>query len=370
MPQKIRVMLVDDSAVVRGLMNRALSADPGIEIVASAVDGQMALDVLKRLPADVIILDIEMPVMDGLTALPKLLQQSPSTRVIMSSTLTLRNAEVSLKALSLGASDYLAKPSSKEPGEVDEFYRQMIAKIYALAPKERSIVATANRAPVPVPVAAQTSPVQGMPPVVAPPAVPVRQSLTPMPADALAIASSTGGPQALLTVFKELKGVGLRIPIFITQHMPANFTTILAQHITQASGFDCHEAKDGEEVKPGVVYVAPGDFHMTVEKAGIGAVLRLDKNPPENFCRPSADPMLRSLAKIYGSKLLVAVFTGLGADGARGAAEAVRAGATVIAQDEATSVVYGMPKAVAEAKLTSAILPLPQIAPYLARAII
>lgn len=352
-------MLVDDSAVVRGMMQRALSGREDIEVVATAVDGQMALDVLKRIPADVMLLDVEMPGMDGLTALPRLLQLAPTLKVIMSSTLTLRNAEVSLKALALGAADYLAKPSSN-PGEAEQFFQEMITKIRALArsgsaaPDATPLAAKAAPAPLPTPLAA--------------PAVPVRQSVTPSPAGALAIASSTGGPQALIEVFKQLKDTAIRIPIFITQHMPANFTTILAQHITSAAGRDCHEAVDGEVVKPGVIYLAPGDFHMTAQRSGSETVLKLDKNPPENFCRPSADPMLRSLAKIYGPKLLVTVLTGLGADGARGAAEAVAAGGIVIAQDEATSVVYGMPKAVADAKLTSAIFPLNQIAPYLARA--
>ena len=363
MTGKIRVMLVDDSAVVRGLMQRALGNDPEIEVVATAMDGQMALDMLARRPADIMILDVEMPGMDGITALPLLVKAAPQLKIIMSSTLTMRNAEISLKALSLGAADYLAKPTAKDPGEVEEFYRQMISKIHALAPAEFR-----NNPPTPAPVASVSATRSVISPVPAP-AVAVRQSTVPQPAAALAIASSTGGPQALLEVFRQFKGVALRAPIFITQHMPANFTTILAQHISNASGHDCHEAKDGEDVKAGTIYLAPGDYHMTAAREGSGVKLHLDKNPQENFCRPSADPMLRSLAKIYAGKLLVAVLTGLGADGARGASEAVTAGGTVIAQDESTSVVYGMPKAVAEAKLTSAVLPLNQIGPYLVKAV-
>lgn len=363
MATKTRVILVDDSAVVRGLVQRALAAEPSIEIVGSAVDGQMALDVLKRTPADIIILDIEMPVMDGLTALPEILKLSPKTRVIMASTLTLRNAEISIKAMELGASDYVAKPSAKDGGEVDEFYRQLIQKIKALSPVPSTAGAEARTAAAP---AAPRPMLQGLPPA---PAIPVRQSIVPSPASALAIASSTGGPQALIQLFKELRGKMPRIPVFITQHMPPNFTTILADHISKASGFDCHEAKDGEDVRPGIVYLAPGDFHMTVERSGTQVKLRLDKNPQENFCRPSADPMLRSLARVYGKQLLVTVLTGLGSDGSKGSAEVVAAGGTVVAQDEATCVVYGMPRAVVEAKLTSAVFPLPQIAPYLAKAI-
>jgi two-component system chemotaxis response regulator CheB len=187
---------------------------------------------------------------------------------------------------------------------------------------------------------------------------------------ALAIASSTGGPQALLHIFRDFKGIKIRTPIFITQHMPANFTTILADHISKSCGIDCHEAIDDEEVKPATVYLAPGDFHMTAVKAPNGTIrLKLDQSEQVNFCRPSADPMLKSLAKIYGNKLLVAVLTGLGADGARGASEVVAAGGGVIAQDEASCVVYGMPKAVVDAKLTSAVFPLNAIAPFLIRAV-
>lgn len=355
MAQKIRVMLVDDSAIVRGLMQRALSADPAMEIVATAVDGQMALDFLKRTQVDIIILDIEMPVMDGLTALPQLMKLAPNTRIIMASTLTMRNAEISLKALQLGAADYLAKPSATGGTEVQEFYRQLIAKVKALAPAAiRTALTNALNEP-PLPVAGAAGNVRPVP--------------NPMPAGALAIASSTGGPQALMTVFEQMKGRKLRVPVFITQHMPPTFTTILATHISKASGHDCHEAKDGETVVPGVIYVAPGDYHMTVERVGAEVKLKLDQNPQENFCRPAADPMLRSLAKVYGAKLLVSVLTGIGADGTRGAADAVAAGGIVVTQDEASCIVYGMPRAIAEAKLASAILPLNQMGSYLAKAV-
>jgi two-component system chemotaxis response regulator CheB len=383
MVSKIRVMLVDDSAVVRGLFDRALRADGAIEVVISASNGQMAISMLRNTPVDVIVLDIDMPIMDGITALPELLVVAPKTRVIMASTLTKRNAEISVRAMELGASDYIAKPSTKDAGEVNEFYANLIAKIKALAPHVKTGAAAGK------PAASRTQPANGVvarapmskdapaahvPPTrlfepIPEPATPVRQLTRPNPTHALAIACSTGGPQALLSIFREFKGISLRAPIFITQHMPANFTAILADHITKASGFDCHEALDEEEVIPGKVYLAPGDYHMTIKKSGNQGRIALNQNPPENFCRPSADPMLRSLTKIYGDKLLVAVLTGLGADGARGASEVVEAGGTVIAQDEATCVVYGMPKAVVDAKLTSAIFPLHAIAPFMIRAI-
>lgn len=363
MTQKIRVMLVDDSAVIRGLYARALSNDATIEISSTASNGSMAIDMLKRNPADVMVLDIEMPEMDGLQALPKILEVAPQTRIIMASTLTLRNAESSLRAMDLGASDYIAKPSSRDGAEVEEFYRTLLTKIKALAPRHY-----APAAPKPAPTVFRESDHKVLSSVAAP-AIPVKQSVMPQPAGALAIASSTGGPQALLHIFRQFKGQRPRTPIFITQHMPSNFTAILADHIHKACDIECTEGIEGEVVKPNKIYIAPGDFHMTVRKDGGQIRIHLDQNPPENFCRPSADPMLRSLAQIYGSRMLVAVLTGLGADGARGAAEIVATGGCVIAQDEATSVVYGMPKAVADAKLTSAIFPLENIAPYLIKAV-
>lgn len=341
----IRVMLVDDSAVVRGLMQRALKNEPSITIVATAVDGQMAVDTLKRHPVDVIVLDIEMPGMDGIQALPELLKIAPGVKIIMASTLTQRNAEISMRALELGATDYLAKPTAIAQADAQDFFRQLIARIKALGTSSPAKPATRK---------ANT---------VASPKLPATK------AEALAIASSTGGPQALLKVFTALKGKIKDVPIFITQHMPPNFTTILADHISKATGADCHEAKDGEEVRAGVVYLAPGDFHMTVERQGTVIKLKLDQNSPENFCRPAADPMLRSLAAIYRNRLTVAVLTGMGSDGAKGAAEVVSAGGTVVAQNEASCVVYGMPKAVADAGLASALLPIDDIAPYLVKAV-
>ncbi|OYW14376.1 MAG: hypothetical protein B7X02_00175 [Rhodospirillales bacterium 12-54-5] len=357
-------MLVDDSAVVRGMLQSALKGEASILVAATAVDGQMALDILKRTPVDIIILDIEMPVMDGLTALPLLLALAPKVKIIMASTLTLRNAEISIRALELGATDYLAKPSASEAASVADFYRQLIEKIKALGGSaSASRPSTAAAAPK---TTATSAPVAGV----------MRGVITDLPealrmiprAEAIALASSTGGPQALLAVFTALKGKIANTPIFVTQHMPPNFTTILATHISNAVGVDCHEAKSGEIVKPGGIYLAPGDFHMTVERQAGVPTLRLDQNPQENFCRPAADPMLRSLASVYGSKLFVAVLTGMGSDGAKGAEAVAAAGGYVIAQDEASCIVYGMPKAVADAKLAKAILPLNQIAPCVARA--
>ena len=361
----IRVMLVDDSTVVRGLMQRAFKSDPEIEVVASAVNGQIAIDLLKRNDIDVIILDIEMPVMDGMTALPKLLEISPKTHIIVASIYSLHNAEISMQALALGASDYVPKPSSQEADLVGSFYAELIGKIKLLAHSKAKAEVKPSKPKEPV-VVAETHAANRSAPAKS---VEAKPHAAPPPATALAIASSTGGPQALISMFQQFKGKALRTPIFITQHMPANFTMILAEHISKAIDGDCREARHGEVVEAGRIYIAPGDFHMTVHREDGKIILKLDQNPPENFCRPSADPMLRSLSKVYGKGLLCAVLTGIGADGTSGAVDVVAAGGIVIAQDEESSVVYGMPKAVAEAKLTSAILPLNQIAQYLLKAV-
>ncbi len=367
-------MLVDDSAVVRGLFDRALTADPALEVVASAGSAEIALTLLKKVPeVDVILLDVEMPGMSGIEVLPELLKISPKSRVIMSSSLTKQNAEVSIKAMERGAADVIAKPSTRDTGEVGDFYRSLIQKIKALAPHRLTAL------PMRVPAEAKPG-MPGSAPAARPPSGyldnPIHVPTTALRAvnslvhmQALAIACSTGGPQALLNIFREFKGTKLQVPIFITQHMPPNFTTILADHISKASGFDCHEAVEGEVVKTGMIYIAPGDYHMIAAKEGGQVTLKLNQDPPENFCRPSADPMLRSLAKIYRDKLLTLVLTGIGSDGARGAGEVIAAGGGVVAQDEASSVVYGMPKAVADAKMTSSVMPLAAIASFLQRAL-
>jgi two-component system chemotaxis response regulator CheB len=352
----IKVIVVDDSAVIRGLISRALTKDSNIQIVATSSNGELAIQAAKAFKPDVVILDIEMPQMDGLTALPKILEAAPGVRVIMASTLTQRNAGISLQALQLGATDYLPKPTSTSDGDgLEIFYRDLLAKVQALGAGK--IPATVTYSTPTVSTKSQAA---------------VTLDSRPMPAkfSALAIASSTGGPQALQTLFAGLVGKLTHVPIFITQHMPPTFTTILAEHISKASGRLCKEAVDGDVVVSGNIYLAPGDFHMVMEKkAGGEVVTRLNKNAQENFCRPAADPMLRSLADIYGAGLLTVVLTGMGQDGMEGAKVAINKGGFVIAQDEASCVVYGMPKAVVDQKLCKAVLPLAEIAPYLIKAV-
>ena len=352
-------MVVDDSAVIRGLITRALEADSGVRVVASVANGEMALIAAAKQAPEIAVLDIEMPVMDGITAIPKLLEINPNLKIIMASSLTLANAEVSLKALELGASDYIAKPSSaRELTGNERFSEELLTKVrtmgqIARARSDRSAVAhpSTGRAAVATPVARAAST-----------SFTVRQAPFHRP-DAIAIGSSTGGPQALFEVMRHLKGIPQ--PVFITQHMPATFTTILAQHITRQSGVICLEAQEGMIIEGGKAYLAPGDHHFTLRQFGSDRRVTLNQDPPENFCRPAVDPMLRSLSAIYGKRLLVAILTGMGSDGMRGAEIAVQDGASVVAQDEATSAVWGMPGSVATAGLAGAVLPLAEIGPFL-----
>jgi two-component system, chemotaxis family, protein-glutamate methylesterase/glutaminase len=360
--QPYRLMVVDDSAVIRGLLTRSLEADPEVEVLASASNGEMALNALSRHDVEIVILDIEMPVMDGLTALPKLLAAKPGLKVIIASTLTRRGADISMKALAAGAADYLTKPGASALTSADEFKRQLLEKVKALGQARRRAAGT----PAPGAVMRSTAG-----PVFEAATEPRRRVIalragSREPPEIVAIGSSTGGPQALFRVTGALKGL-LTQPIFITQHMPATFTTILAEHLARASGYPAAEGVEGEPVRGGRIYVAPGEFHMTVQAERGEKVVRLLKTPPENFCRPSVDPMLRSLAAVYGGRVLTVILTGMGHDGLAGGRAIVEAGGSLIAQDEATSVVWGMPGAVAMAGLCSAVLPLDEIGPFIGK---
>jgi len=354
-----RVMVVDDSAVIRGLLTRSLESDPAVSVVASIANGEQAIKAVTRYDVEVVVLDIEMPVMDGLTALPKIIAAKRGVQVIMASTLTRKNAEISLRALQAGAADYVTKPTSGgDLNSADEFKRELTQKVKGLGAAARGSTTPASRATATTVAPGRAS---------APPRTATKFTLRKapiMPPAAIAIGSSTGGPQALLKVLGDLGG-DLNRPIYITQHMPATFTTLLAEHITRSTSVTCGEAQDGDTVSADRAYIAPGDYHMEVVAGDSAPVIRLNQNAPENFCRPAVDPMLRSLARIYGSRLLVVILTGMGADGAKGSKDVTEAGGTVIAQDEATSVVWGMPGAVATAGLCSEVMPIDDIAPYI-----
>ncbi len=353
-PTPVRVMVCDDSLTIRGAIARILDSDPAIRVVARAVNGRAAIEELARTPVDVVVLDIEMPVLDGLAALPLLLKADPQLRVIMASTLTTRGADIAMRALRLGAADYVPKPSAIGSAGDDTFARELIEKVKGLARLRRRAAAAmlspagARAGATPVATRAPSPAVRLLPPAM-------------LPARLLAIGSSTGGPQALFTLVQGL-GETLSVPVVLTQHMPKTFTPILAEHITKLHGLPCAEAKHGEVLQPGRIYLAPGDRHLMVERGAGGLQAKLTDDPPENFCRPSVDPMLRTAAAACDGRVLVAMLTGMGHDGLAGTRRIIEAGGTAIAQDEATSVVWGMPGAVAQAGLCHAVLPLPDIA--------
>jgi two-component system chemotaxis response regulator CheB len=381
----LRIMIVDDSALVRNMLMRAFETDSEIKILTTAANGKLALESVEQHDVEVIILDIEMPEMDGLTALPQLLKKKPNSRVIIASTLTKENAAVSIKALSLGASDYIEKPSARtDSNTIERFNKELSAKVKSIGNALRSrtlYLRNQAQALQSYPIAGNKSPLSNKITTLRPQnyhsvstSKPITQcvigasySLRPQkahPIQSIAIACSTGGPQALVQFITQLKGHYQSIPIFITQHMPPTFTTFLAEHLSKTGDRQCIEASDHLAVEGGKIYLAPGDFHMEIIRERGKLEIRTTKKAPENFCRPSADPMLRSLAMTYGHTLLVIILTGMGQDGLNGANLVVQTGGSVIAQDENTSVVWGMPGAVATAGICSAVLPLNQIITY------
>ena len=358
--EPIRVMVVDDSVVIRGMIARWIDAEPDMKVAASLRTGLDAVNQLERINPDVAVLDIEMPELDGISALPRLLAKKRDLIIIMASTLTRRNAEISFKALSLGASDYIPKPeSTRESAAADIFHHDLIQKIRHLGAKaRRTSVVSPPLAPVPGRVQPLAKPTPSAPP-------PVRRQFGLTAPRALVIGSSTGGPQALMSLVTEIGPVIDRFPVLITQHMPPTFTTILAEHLARSSRRPAAEAVDGEIVKPGRIYLAPGGRHMKVVRHGADAVIALDDGPAVNFCKPAVDPLFTSAIEVWQGSTLALILTGMGSDGMRGGKEIVAAGGSVIAQDEATSVVWGMPGAATNAGICAAVLPLNQIGPKL-----
>ena len=339
--QRPRVLVVDDSVVVRRLVSKALEAEDEVEVVGVAADGSIALANIERLHPDVVILDVAMPVMDGLQALAAIRQRWPVLPVIMFSTLTDRGAEVTLDALALGASDYVLKPSSADAASaMAEIRAQLLPRIAALLPQAREARERQAAAP-PRPVTRPSEPVR-------------RASGPPSRVDIVAIGVSTGGPTALAELIPALPAT-LPVPVVVVQHMPPMFTRVLAERLDQRSALHAVEAADGARLAPGTVYIAPGDLHMEVSSR---ERLRTFDGPHENSCRPSVDPLFRSVATQFGPHALAIVLTGMGRDGLRGAEEIARAGGHLLVQDEASSVVWGMPGFVARAGLADAAVPL------------
>ncbi|WP_309136439.1 protein-glutamate methylesterase/protein-glutamine glutaminase [Nocardioides campestrisoli] len=337
----ISVLVVDDSATVRRIVTTALETDPGVAVVGQAVDGEHALDLAQELAPDAVVLDIEMPVLDGLAALRRLRAANPRLPVIMFSTLTERGAMKTLEALSLGASDYVTKPTGTDSlsASVREIADQLVPKIRALVGTARSL--DSGGQPVPPPPLARPSP------AVAP--------------QVLMVGCSTGGPDALASLVSELP-FNLRVPVVVVQHMPPVFTAMFASRLDRVSALSVSEAVDGEPLRAGHVYVAPGDRHLSLHRVEDRVLARIDAGPPENFCRPSVDVLFRSGAHVYGPAALGVVLTGMGHDGTAGARAVQTTGGTVLAQDQASSVVWGMPGAVVAAGLAHEVLALDKIA--------
>ncbi len=347
--EKINVLVVDDSAIIRGSIIEMLESQDDINIVGSVENGELCLKKLEKEDVDIVTLDIDMPVMDGLTALGHIAERFPEVKVIMFSTLTEKGSKETFQALSKGASDFLTKPGSRAHGgmSVKEVTVLLLEKIRGLAPKEK------QREHVPD----STN-------------VKLKEAKLHVKPSVLLIGSSTGGPDALSIFFNQLALAGASLPpVLVAQHMPPLFTEQLAKRLGFDSGIECKEGEDREIIKSGVVYIAPGDYHMVVKKDGDDTILSLNQKERINYCRPAVDPLFESAAEIYGSKILAVILTGMGRDGCDGSKTIVDKGGVVIAQDEESSVVWGMPGAVAEAGIASALLPVDQLADYVKRKI-
>jgi two-component system, chemotaxis family, protein-glutamate methylesterase/glutaminase len=348
---KIRVLIVDDSAVARRLISDMLSADPAVEVVGVAANGRIALERIPQVNPEMVILDVEMPEMDGLETLRAIRQTWPRLPVIMFSSLTERGAGVTLEALTLGASDYVTKPSKGANGQQDgqRVGDELIAKIKTLCRRDLSGIDRPSAS-------------RNAPPAQAPRNLSSARAETRTSAlvELVAIGVSTGGPNALAELIPAFPS-NFYAPIVIVQHMPPLFTRLLAERLAAKGAIEVREAFAGAELKPGVAWIAPGNHHMIVEKNGAKPILNLNQDPPENSCRPAVDVLFRSAARIYGSAIVAVVLTGMGQDGLRGCEAIHQAGGQILVQDEASSVVWGMPGFVARAGLANKVLPLGKI---------
>lgn len=352
---KIRVLVVDDSVVIRRLVTQALSEDPGIEVVGAAANGAIALQRIPQANPDVVTLDIEMPEMDGLETLRRIRKTYPDLRVIMFSTLTQRGATATIDALMLGADDYVTKASN-----VGRLAESMAALRRELVPRINQFFLRKD-AGRPAGEPARPRAAAGTP------AAPAGQGAAPLfrphlAPKAIAIGVSTGGPTALSAIVPQFPE-HFRLPILIVQHMPPLFTRLLAERLQKQTTLKVVEAREGDGVTAGTIYVAPGDFHMRVRRQADQVVIALDQAPPENSCRPAVDVMFRSVHDVYGGNVVSVVLTGMGQDGLRGVELLKAAGARVIVQDEPSSVVWGMPGAIARANLADAIVGIDEIVP-------
>jgi two-component system, chemotaxis family, protein-glutamate methylesterase/glutaminase len=343
---KKRILIVDDSVVVRKILSEVISQDPDLEVAGTAVNGHIGLTKFSALHPDLILLDVEMPEMDGLTTLAELRKIDSRVPIVMFSTLTEAGAATTLSALALGASDYCTKPSNTGSlaESTDTLKNELIPKIRALCklgvslPHQKKVVAPVSK-----------------------PAVKLPRKL-----EIVAIGTSTGGPNALAEVIPKISP-NFPVPIVIVQHMPPSFTRLLAQRLSAQSTILVREAVEGEKLGPGNVWLAPGGSHMLVAKTINGVTIRLTKTPPENFCRPAVDVLFRSVAQVYGAQALGVVLTGMGSDGLIGAKSIRQAGGEIILQDEESSVVWGMPGSIYASGVSDQVYPLSQMASQISR---
>jgi two-component system chemotaxis response regulator CheB len=333
---KIRVLIVDDAVVVRSRASKILAADPELEVVGVAAHGGIALAKIPQVNPDVVVLDVEMPEMNGLETLTVIRQRYPDLPVIMFSTFTRTGAAATLEALSLGASDYATKPSNLRNLEsVNQHIREtLIPKIKVFG----SGTVLPNLEIVPSPQRRLTEPIE-----------------------VIAIGVSTGGPNALSVLLPELPS-DLPVPVLIVQHMPSMFTKLLAERLDSKCQIQVSEAVPGAELKAGHAWIAPGDYHMVVRKQGSGVQIMTHQAPPENSCRPSVDVLFRSVAQVYKARSIAVVLTGMGQDGLHGCQRIREEGGHILVQDKASSVVWGMPAFVANAGLADQVVPLDQMA--------
>jgi two-component system, chemotaxis family, protein-glutamate methylesterase/glutaminase len=351
--KKKRVLLVDDAVVVRRALSLAIAQDRDLEVAGTAVNGRVALAKFPSLKPDIVLLDFEMPEMDGLATVRELRKIDTRVPIIMFSRLTEREASVTLEALSLGVTDYVTKPSCVDmPATIEALSRELIPKIRALCHLPE----------------AQTSFAPGARPGVQTPPIPMphRPRLL-SPVEVVAIGVSTGGPDALARLLPSLPA-DFPVPIVIAQHMPPIFTSLLAGRLSSTSAMPVRECVSGEPLMPGCAIIAPGDFHMVVSEENGLVLLKTHQAAKENFCRPSVDVLFHSIARVYEARALAVVLTGMGQDGLKGCETLRGLGARIYVQDEASSVVWGMPGFVARGGLADKILPLDQMAAEIVRA--
>jgi two-component system chemotaxis response regulator CheB len=361
--QRAKVLIVDDSVVARGLLSRWIGEHPSFEVVASVSDGAAGVKAAAQHKPKIVILDLDMPVMDGLTALPEILKASPDSSVIVASSLTARSARLSMQCLALGAVDLQPKPDTNRDLTMSTSFRQeLMRKVEGLLGARPSAPTAARPA---------IKPVVSREMLTEPTRAPLPTTLAPLRAEVaprlIAIGSSTGGPRAVAQVLHDMGPAISRLPIVIAQHMPPVFTASFAEQLGVRTGRPAREAIHGETPVPGSIYVAPGGRHLRLDKSEGVVRLKLDDSAPVKFCRPSVDILFNDAALVFGAATLAVILTGMGNDGADGAKLLRQAGAPVLAQDEATSVVWGMPGAVARAGLASRVLPLNEIGAAMAQ---